>query len=140
MSHPAALALTSASVRSRQRRIRPTISSICARVMTSGGAMIMRSPTARMIRPLPKQWPRQTMPTSSAPSKRGAGGLVLDELQRAHQAAGLHLADQRVVGQLGEVLGEVGPDVVAHTLSTRPSRWISRMLASATAQATGWPE
>ena len=45
----------SANVRSRQRRISAIISSICARVITSGGATIMRSPTARMISPLPKQ-------------------------------------------------------------------------------------
>ena len=34
----------------RQRRIRATISSTWASVMTRGSAMIMRSPTARMIK------------------------------------------------------------------------------------------
>jgi hypothetical protein len=96
------------------RRISAIISSICARVMTSGGAMIMRSPTARMIRPLRKQWPRQIMPTSRS-GRRAARGLVLHQHQPGDQAAGLGVAHQRVLGlEFGKALGQVGADVVLH--------------------------
>src|SRR5438105_1700282 len=46
-----------------------------------------------------------------------AARLVLDEMQRAHQAAGLRFADERVLGERVEVLGKVGADVIAHPLA-----------------------
>jgi hypothetical protein len=46
-------------VASMHMRTRSIISSICDLVNTSGGAMIIRSPTAHMISPFAKQWSRK---------------------------------------------------------------------------------
>ena len=43
----------------------------------------------------------------------GPGRLVLDQLDRAEEAVAANLADDRVVGQAPEPLGQVGPGLVA---------------------------
>lgn len=48
-----------------RNRAKCTNSSISAWLMVKGGAIIMRSPTARITKPLPKQCPRQIIPTAS---------------------------------------------------------------------------
>ena len=114
--------------------------SIVSRVQMSGGDRIIVSPVARIIMPLAIAWSR-TM-TAALPGRREPllRRLVLDDLDRAHQADDRDLADQRMAGDaLAQRLREIGP-VSFRTRSTRPSRSMISRFFSATAQATGWPE
>ena len=90
------------------------ISSICAVVMTSGGDITMMSRTARMTRPFSMQWSRQIVPTLPGSSKWSRARLVLDQLDGADQAHRSRLADQRVVLQRLQRLGQMRAGFVAH--------------------------
>ncbi|MDT4890705.1 hypothetical protein FQZ97_1276000 [compost metagenome] len=100
--------------------------------------MIMRSPTARMIRPFLKQWARHIMPTPRSGSKVARVALSFTSTSPATKpqvsatpTSGWSLSSAKRSARYGPVSSRTRP--------TRFSRSISSMLASATAQATGWP-
>ena len=72
--------------------------SIVSRVQISGGDRIIVSPVARSIMPLAIAWSRTTTAALPDGRNRSLRRLVLDDLDRAHQADRTHLADQVMPG------------------------------------------
>ena len=98
--------------------------SIVSRVQISGGDRIIVSPVARSIMPLAMAWSRTDGGRRTGRQEPLARRLVLDDLDRAHQAERAHLADQPMAGDaLRSALREIGPGVGrAPARSGLPSR------------------
>ena len=90
--------------------------------MISGGASTMTSRTARITSPSAMQWSRQIAPTLRSGGKWRRARRILDQLDRGEQAAGAHLADQRVIGEPGQRVGEISAERPARTVMQSPPR------------------
>jgi len=62
-----------------------------------------------MIKPSRKKWSRQMRPTRPRAAKAAARSFVGDELDGAEKSDRAHLADQRVVLEFREHLGDRWP-------------------------------
>ena len=62
------------------------------------------------------QWSRQIDADPTLGREMAARGRILDQLDRGQQAAGPDLADQRVIGEPGQRVGEIGAERPARAL------------------------